>query len=246
MNPTTVASFDIPPRSLVFHDPAFTMEHKRILIVDDESHIRMTLKQMLEDAGYGVATAESGPVALDYLDNNDCDLVLLDVRMPGLDGFEVLNRLNEERPDLPVVIVTAHGTVDQAAEAIREGAESFVHKPFSPEQVRSVVAQALAEKPDAPDRTYDEHVQLAQVGIREEDFEKARRHIQEAFALDATRPEAFNLLGVLMQIQSKFQEAQRYYQSALSLHPGYEPAVYNRDNLARSPSVRDPSDYRLE
>jgi DNA-binding NtrC family response regulator len=166
--------------------------------------------------------------------------------MPGLDGFEVLDRLNEERPDLPVVIVTAHGTVDQAAEAIREGAESFVHKPFSPEQVRSVVAQALAEKPDAPDRTYDEHVQLTRVGIREEDFEKARRHIQEAFALDATRPEAFNLLGVLMQIQSKFQEAQRYYQSALSLRPGYEPAVYNRDNLARSPSVRDPSDYRLE
>ena len=59
------------------------MTHKRLLIVDDEPHVRMTLKQMLEDADYGVATAESGPVALDYLDNNDCDLVLLDVRMPG-------------------------------------------------------------------------------------------------------------------------------------------------------------------
>jgi len=222
------------------------MEHKRILIVDDESHIRMTLKQMLEDAGYGVATAESGPVALDYLDNNDCDLVLLDVRMPGLDGFEVLDRLNEERPDLPVVIVTAHGTVDQATEAIREGAENFVHKPFSPEQVRSVVAQALAEKLDAPDRTYDEHVQLARVSIRDNDLEKAHQHIQEAFAIDATQPEAFNLLGVIMQLQSKFPEARRYYQSALALRPGYEPAIYNRDNVARSPSTRNPSDYRLE
>ncbi|PSQ87701.1 MAG: response regulator, partial [Bacteroidetes bacterium QS_3_64_15] len=164
----------------------------------------------------------------------------------GLDGFEVLDRLNEERPDLPVVIVTAHGTVDQAAEAIREGAENFIHKPFSPEQVRSVVAQALAEEPDATDRTYNEHVQSARVGIREEDFEKARQHIQGAFALNATRPEAFNLLGVLMQIQNKFQEAQRYYQSALALHPGYEPAVYNRDNLAQSPSTRKLSDYRLE
>ena len=86
------------------------MSHKRLLIVDDEPHVRMTLKQMLEDAGYDVATAESGPVALDHLGDNDCDLVLLDVRMPGLDGFEVLDRLNEERPDLPVVIVTAHGT----------------------------------------------------------------------------------------------------------------------------------------
>ena len=222
------------------------MEHKRILIVDDESHIRVTLNQVLEEAGYTVATAKSGPVALDYLDENDCDLVLLDVRMPGLDGFEVLDRLNEKRPDLPVVIVTAHGTVDQAAEAIREGAENFVHKPFSPKQIRSVVAQTLAGEPDEPDRAYDGHARSARVGIREEDFEKARRHIQGAFALDATRPEAFNLLGVLMQIQNKFQEAQRYYQSALALHPGYEPAVYNRDNLARSPSVRDPSDYRLE
>jgi len=222
------------------------MEHKRILIVDDESHIRMTLKQMLEDAGYGVATAESGPVALDYLDNNDCDLVLLDVRMPGLDGFEVLDRLNEQRPDLSVVIVTAHGTVDQATEAIREGAENFIHKPFSPEQIRSVVAQALAEEPDAPDRTYNEYVQSARAGIRDKDLEKARQHVQEAFAIDATQPEAFNLLGVIMQLQSKFPEARRYYQSALSLRPGYEPAVYNRDNVARPPSTRNPSDYRLE
>ena len=222
------------------------MEHKRILIVDDESHIRMTLKQVLEDAGYGVATAESGLVALDHLDNNDCDLVLLDVRMPGLDGFEVLDRLNEQRPDLSVVIVTAHGTVDQATEAIREGAENFIHKPFSPEQIRSVVAQALAEEPDAPDRTYNEYVQSARAGIRGKDLEKARQHIQEAFAIDATQPEAFNLLGVIMQLQSKFPEARRYYQSALSLRPGYEPAVYNRDNVARPPSTRNPSDYRLE
>jgi lipoprotein NlpI len=60
------------------------------------------------------------------------------------------------------------------------------------------------------------------------------------------RPEAFNLLGVLMQLQNQYQDAQRYYQSALALQPGYKPAVYNRDNIARSPTVRNPSDYRLE
>lgn len=221
------------------------MESKRIL-VDDESHIRMTLKQVLEDAGYGVATAECGPIALEYLNDNDSDLVLLDVRMPGLDGYEVLERLNEKRPDLPVVIITAHGTVDQAADAIREGAENFVHKPFSPEQIRSVVAQTLVGEPDEPDRAYNEHVKSALEGIREGDLEKARQHVQEAFTFDATRPEAFNLLGVLMQLQNQYQEARRYYQSALALQPGYEPAVYNRDNIARSPTVRNPSDYRLE
>ncbi len=222
------------------------MNPEHILVVDDESHVRMTLKQVLEDAGYQVTTAESGAVALDHLDDHPCDLVLLDVRMPGLDGFEVLERLNEKRPELAVVIVTAHGTVDQAVEAVREGADNFVHKPFTPEQIRTVVAQALADAPEETDEAYAEHIEAARTGIREEDYEKARQHIHEAFAVDATRPEAFNLLGVIMQLRNEYQDAQRYYQSALSLQPGYDPAVYNRDNVARSPSDRNPADFRLE
>lgn len=222
------------------------VDHQHILVVDDEPHVRMTLKQVLEDDGYQVTTAESGPVALDHLDDHPCDLVLLDVRMPGLDGFEVLERLNEKRPELPVVIVTAHGTVDQAVEAVREGADNFVHKPFSPEQIRSVVAQALAGEPEEVNEAYEEHIASARAGIREGDYKQARQHIHGAFAVDATRPEAFNLLGVIMQLRNQYQDAQRYYQSALALQPGYEPAVYNRDNIARSPTTRNPSDYRLE
>lgn len=222
------------------------IKHQHILVVDDESHVRMTLKQVLEDAGYQVTTAESGPVALDHLDDNRCDLVLLDVRMPGLDGFEVLERLNQKRPDLPVVIVTAHGTVDQAVEAIQEGADNFVHKPFTPEQIRSVVAQALASESEDVDEAYEQHIASARAGIRAGDYEQALQHIHEAFAVDATRPDAFNLLGVIMQLRNQYQDAQRYYQSALALQPGYEPAVYNRDNVARSPTTRNPSDYRLE
>lgn len=222
------------------------MEPKRILVVDDEPHVRMSLKQVLEDAGYTVATSKDGTVALNYLDQEDCDLVLLDVRMPGMSGFEVLEQIKETRPELPVVIVTAHGTVDQAVEAIREGAENFIHKPFTPEQIRSVVAQTLTSETENADDIYEEHVESARSGVRKMDLEQALQHVHEAFAIDATRPEAFNILGVIMQIRNKYQDAQRYFQSALALQPGYTPAVYNRDNVSRSPTTRDPSDYRLE
>lgn len=222
------------------------MDTKQILIVDDEDHVRLSLKQVLEDAGYHVTTAEDGPVALDHLEESPCDLVLLDLRMPELSGRDVLDAIKDRRPDLPVAIVTAHGTVDEAVELIREGAENFIHKPFTPEQIRTTVAQALAEEPSAPKGAYGEHIENARATIRGGEYEQARQHVQEAFAIDATRPEAFNLLGVLMQLENKYQEAQRYYQSALALQPGYEPAVHNRDNVSRSPSVRNPADVRLE
>lgn len=222
------------------------MKPQHILVVDDESHVRMTLKQVLEDAGYQVTTAESGPVALDHLEDNKCDLMLLDLRMPEMNGRDVLDIMTERRPELPVVIVTAHGTVDEAVELIQQGADNFIHKPFTPEQIRTTVAQTLAQEAPEADAPYEQHIEDAREGIRRKDYEQARQHIQEAFAVDATRPEAFNLLGVLMQLKNQYPEATRYYQSALALQPGYEPAVHNRDNVSKSPSVRNPADFRLE
>ncbi len=222
------------------------MNTPRLLIVDNEASVRLSLKQVLEDAEYHVTTAESGPVALDHIEENKCDLVLLDLRMPEMDGRDVLDAIKERRPELPVIIVTAHGTVDQAVEMIREGAENFIHKPFTPEQIRTTVAQTLAQEAPNSGEAYDKHIGDARAGIRNEDYEQARQHVQKAFAIDATRPEAFNLLGVLMQLSNQYEEAQRYYQSALALQPGYDPAMYNRDNISRSPLVRTPADYRLE
>lgn len=135
------------------------MDTQRILIVDDESHVRLSLKQVLEDAEYHVTTAKSGSVALDHIGENKCDLVLLDLRMPEMNGRDVLDVIKERCPGLPVVIVTAHGTVDQAVELIREGAENFIHKPFTPEQIRTTVAQTLAQEPSVPKGAYGEHIE---------------------------------------------------------------------------------------
>lgn len=222
------------------------MDTQRILIVDDEDHIRFSLKQVLEDAGYHITTAQSGLVALDHVEENGCDLMLLDLRMPKMNGRDVLNAIKENRPELPVAIVTAHGTVDQAVEMVRKGAENFIHKPFTPKEIRTTVAQILTQESTETADAYDRLIENARKGIRTENYDQARQYIQKAFSIDATQPGAFNLLGVLMQLENQYQEAMRYYQSALALQPGYEPAVYNRDNVSKSPSVRDPANVRLE
>ncbi len=106
-----------------------------ILVVDDESGIRETLAGIFEDEGYRVSTAESARAALRIVEDVHPDLVLLDIWMPGMDGLEALPRIKELRPDLPVIMISGHGTVETAVKAIRMGAYDFIEKPLSLDQV---------------------------------------------------------------------------------------------------------------
>ena len=98
------------------------MERQRILVVDDEKNIRLTLVQALESAGMLVQTAGDGEEALRLLSEADFNLVLLDLKLPGMDGLEVLRRIRQSRPKLRVIIITAHGTIEYAVEAMKSGA----------------------------------------------------------------------------------------------------------------------------
>jgi DNA-binding NtrC family response regulator len=116
-----------------------------VLIVDDEANVRKVLTALLEQAGYRTSPAASGEEALDLVRAQDPDLVLTDLRMPGMDGLELLRTLREEFPEIPVVLLTAHGTVEAAVEAMKRGAHDFLTKPFDKEQVVQVLAKALAQ-----------------------------------------------------------------------------------------------------
>ena len=119
-------------------------ERGRILVVDDESGIRFSLKGILEDEGFAVAEAESGEAGLALLDSGEAfDLVFLDIWLPGLDGLEVLSRLREDRPELPVVMISGHGTIETAVGAIKLGAFDFIEKPLSLEKVVLAANKAL-------------------------------------------------------------------------------------------------------
>jgi heterodisulfide reductase subunit A len=117
----------------------------RILVVDDELIVRDSLKEWLKDEGFQVDMAESGADALEKISRSPFHLVLLDIKMPGMDGVEVLKRSKEIRPELPVVMMTAYATVETAVEAMKIGAHDYLMKPFDPETLIPLIIQLYQE-----------------------------------------------------------------------------------------------------
>src|ERR1700744_803854 len=121
----------------------------KILVIDDEAGIRESLEVLLTLEGYTVEMAIDGEAGLRMLEQNNYDLALLDLALPGQTGLELLPQIHEGYPDLPVVMITAYGTVDNVVEAIRAGAENFVQKSWDNEKlladIRSAIARHRAE-----------------------------------------------------------------------------------------------------
>ena len=118
---------------------------RHILVVDDEANARTVLTALLEQAGYAVSAAASAEACLASIRELDPDLVLTDLRMPGADGMELLGRLRRDFPEIPVVLLTAHGTIENAVEAMKRGAHDFLTKPFDRDRVLQVLSAALAQ-----------------------------------------------------------------------------------------------------
>jgi DNA-binding NtrC family response regulator len=114
-----------------------------VLVADDDPDIVRSLRVGLHAKGYEVATACNGRAALEGVQENNPDLVFLDIEMPELNGIEVLKRIRMERPGLPVIVMTAHGTVAYAVEAMKEGATDFMTKPFDINELVLVIQKAL-------------------------------------------------------------------------------------------------------
>ncbi len=108
----------------------------RILILDDDPHIRRTLDIMLKGDGYETLTASSAEQALEILRDQYADIALVDLQLPGMDGIAFTKKLRDTRRDVDVVIITAHGSIDSAVEAMKEGSFDYITKPFTPQQVR--------------------------------------------------------------------------------------------------------------
>ncbi len=121
-------------------------EARKILIVDDERPILMTLEALLGRRGYGTETAATASQASKILQTAPPSLVLLDLQLPDTDGFDMLDRIKSEFPDLPVIILTAHDTLNNAIESIKRGAYHFISKPYAPEELLSLVEKALEKQ----------------------------------------------------------------------------------------------------
>jgi len=117
----------------------------RILIVDDEPLNLDLLSQELTDLGYTVVQASNGSEALETIDTLPPELVVLDFQMPGMNGIEVLTEIRRRKKDMPVIMLTAYGTIDRAVESMKAGADDFITKPFNPDHLALVVKKALEQ-----------------------------------------------------------------------------------------------------
>jgi len=114
-----------------------------VLVIDDDYHMRVALKDSLSRVGYAVSTAEDGMKAIDEMGKGIFDLIITDVKMPHLNGIDLLKHIRREYPLLPVILVTAYGTIQDAVTVIKEGAFDYIQKPFSAEALYNTVRRAL-------------------------------------------------------------------------------------------------------
>lgn len=240
------------------------MKNKPILVVDDEKNIRLTLSHALESLDVPVRTAVNGEEALKKIKEEAFGLLILDLKMPGMDGMEVLRRVRESWPKIRVIIITAHGTIESAVEAMKLGAVDFVQKPFSPGEIRELVTHVLDREALDEDMAagYEALIAIAKRHITDGRFEDARRITRKAIATDPAQPEAYNLLGALVEMQGDLIEAQKFYRAALDIDPSYKPAWANlgrtashhklgkidlgKDRESAAPGEKDPDEVRYE
>lgn len=117
-----------------------------LLIIDDEKNIREGLAANFELEGYNVKLAENGKQGLDLISKGDIDLVITDLRMPGITGEEVLRKVSSESPGIPVIVLTGHGSIDSAVDAMRNGAYDFLTKPLNLDRLTLIVKRALSTR----------------------------------------------------------------------------------------------------
>jgi DNA-binding response OmpR family regulator len=118
----------------------------RILVVDDEPSIRYFVEETLTDEGYQVVCVDSGEAALACIETQTFDLALIDLRLPGVSGIDVLTSLRRHSPDTTIIVLTAHASLDTAVEALRQGAHDYLFKPCEPDQLRASVRSGLVKR----------------------------------------------------------------------------------------------------
>jgi len=115
----------------------------KVLVIDDDAVVGRSFDRVLSDKGYDVSTALSGEEALQTMNDSEFDVVFTDIKMPGMDGLEVTERIKERCPWTPVVVITGYGTDDNEARAAVLGASGFVRKPLTPEMIENVTLKAV-------------------------------------------------------------------------------------------------------
>lgn len=220
------------------------MEESIILAITNEQAPSQLLDG-LQRTPYHFDIVSSAEDAWTRLDEGSYSHALIDIRQSPEKYMEVLQKLASLHPEIETIIVLNDESAENVVEAVRRGVISVLTEPFTAEHISDVLNRALSSEAQAREATqqYEEHLAQGIASLEAENLEAAEEHARRAMARVPTRPEAFNLLGVVMQVTAHWQEARKYYQVALALDPGYEPARRNQENLSSPPPRRDPGKH---
>lgn len=216
------------------------MRNPCILIVDDEKNIQLLIRRTLETEEYDIEVADTGKEALDKIRANRFDVVILDLRLPDMDGLQVLKEMSFSAGSSDVIMITAHGSIDVAVEAMKHGCVDFIQKPFDAAELRNIVNQLLERKNLSYKQNlrFESLLELAKLETRDRHYAKAREHVQEALRLNPENSEAYNFLGVLFEVVDDLPKAINAYQTSLRLDPENTNA---KANLTRIRSLNSAS-----
>ncbi|MEO1005902.1 MAG: response regulator [Cyanobacteria bacterium J06638_38] len=218
------------------------MSQARILVVDDDKNIRRTVSMALKSLDYFVHTAFDGQDAMVQLTGDQYDLIITDLKMPGMNGMELLQEAIAKYPEIKIVLISAHGTVDNAVEAMKLGAVDFLQKPFTPKELRNLVHNVLQPQDSAESASeYQSSLKSAKKLARKRDFEPSIAQVKKAIGSDPSQPEAFDFLGQLQETLGDFDSAIKNYRVAIGLDPTYQPAKSNLDRATRNSTSARPS-----
>ena len=209
------------------------MSNAKILVVDDDKNIRRTVSMALESLDYYVHTAFDGKDAMVQLTGDKYDMIITDLKMPGMNGMELLEQAIAKYPEIKIVLISAHGTVDNAVEAMKLGAVDFLQKPFTPKELRNLVYNVLEPESNKAESEseYKAGLKAARNFARKRDFDRAIAQAKKAIGSDPSNPDAFDFLGQLQETLGDFDSAIKNYRVAIDLDPTYQPA---KDHLDRA------------
>jgi two-component system response regulator AtoC len=150
-------------------------ETARILIIDDDENIRKVLATILEEEGYIVETAETGKMAIEKTGRKTYNLALVDIRLPDMEGIELLTRMRPTTPKMQKIIVTGFPTMQNAVGAVNRGADGYILKPFNVEKVLKIIEEQLKKQEDEKEYNQSKVAEFIETRVREIELEETVR-----------------------------------------------------------------------
>jgi CheY-like chemotaxis protein len=189
------------------------------LIVDDETQIRTMIKKALDELEYDSDTVANGEEALKALFEKKYDGVFTDLKMPGMDGFDLLNAMNEESMNLPRVVVSAYTDAEKIIKSFQKGIMDFITKPFTPDEIKTAAKDMLKQRIDIK-----ETAQYVKGLIQQNAYGGADKYLSSLFSSYPSSPIPHYLLGLKFLKEGSELKAIKHLKASCALDEGYEPA----------------------